>query len=121
MLDLIDYMEDRWDEDEESLRDVLAAVAIDRCAIDPELLCRLLSDLSAKRYLLRLHRPIWPDDDQPCCQVCGDPMLESSRAPWPCATLLALSQPFAYDRTLDPAWRLPSHYRASQITTPSST
>jgi hypothetical protein len=48
-----------------------------------DLLCRLLSDLSAKRYLLRLHRPIWPDatdaTDQPCCRVCGDPMLGGHR------------------------------------------
>jgi hypothetical protein len=110
MADLIDYLHARLDEDEAFFRRLsdLARGTWPETAtesrVHPD---QLLAEVTAKRRLVRLHRPLWPDADEPRCFVCADPRYEMIRAPWPCVTLLSLAQPYQRRPGFHPSWRLP--------------
>jgi Family of unknown function (DUF6221) len=102
--DLAEFLAARLDESEVRLRAVNSAIEVAPAwpSID-----HLLADLEGKRAIMRMHRPLWPDDGDPLCGICGDPSMELLRGSWPCATLRVLVQPWADDPTFDPRWSLP--------------
>jgi hypothetical protein len=105
MFDVVDYLMTRWDEDEASLRQLInQPPEWVGWAGDSNLPVRLVADLAAKRHIVQLHQPLWPEDHDPLCRVCGDPMMDLARAPWPCATVLAMAQPFASYPDFHPGW-----------------
>jgi hypothetical protein len=105
ILDVVDYLTARWNEDETSLRQLIGELTGGPgWGADSTLPIRLVADLASKRHIVRLHRPLWPEEHEPLCQVCGDPMMDLARAPWPCATVMAMVQPFATYPDFDPGW-----------------
>jgi hypothetical protein len=108
MVLLSDYLAQRWADDERDLRRRARHTPEggDQGALqDPE---RLLAEIAAKRGVLLLHRPVWPDDEDPRCSSCGDGRFEEYRGPWPCRTLLTLAQPLAGRPGFESAWVLPA-------------
>jgi hypothetical protein len=78
MADLI-YLHARLDEEEAFFRrpsDLSRGTMSETAAegrVHPD---QMLAEMSAKRRLVRLHRPLWPDADEPRCFVCADPEPE---------------------------------------------
>jgi hypothetical protein len=105
---LSDYLAQRWDQDEADLRRLVRRApqgGEQGASQDPK---RLLAEIAAKRGVLLLHRPVWPDEQDPRCASCGDGRFEEYRGPWPCLTLLTLAQPLAGHPGFEPAWVLPA-------------
>jgi hypothetical protein len=97
MLNLISYVTARLEEDEAYLREVIAGQASAPAeATRPTNAHRMLADVAAKRTILELHGPLWPDDTEAFCRTCGDPDGVAFRATWPCATVLALAAPYVH-------------------------
>jgi hypothetical protein len=113
--DLLAYVEARLAENEAAMRDLLLPAAdassgapiaarIAPAEIGPGLPLRLSAVMAGLRAVLSLHFPVWPDEGEPLCHVCGDPDLEMARAPWPCSTLLVIAREFAEHPGFDGSW-----------------
>jgi hypothetical protein len=63
------------------------------------------------RRIIELHQPLWPDEGEPSCRVCGDPQLDMLRAPWPCLTVLAIAEQFADHPGFDRSWTVAGQLR----------
>lgn len=87
---LAEFLEARFDAEEEAWRGGLGL------ATRPDfsrLAAHVLADLAAKRRIVELHSPDYPELSDPECWTC--------HGQWPCPTLLALAQPYADA----PGWR----------------